>query len=315
MKRTVQYWRIIQPDGQPLAGKFPVEQVVKRLLQAQKDGLDRHRRCRDGMILIAHGVSEPKHRMLILDKVRRENLPSVGNHAGARRSIGLASGEGLLEPTYCAFTKRNVIAMLTSGDGPRPRRLVDYLRHKLDIDVGLEPILTQNLDQVLSEMKISGIEVAIPASRISRDLVGGDWVEALAAAQALAHDGVVRIGMSVGKRGNRAHKDGIRRHFRSLVDRLRGSDGLSEFDSARVSGSVAGTQRSVDLLEDRFIEKTDVDADRLNDPEQSTEYARELLRTSIQRNGDYLWSSLPEAGDGQLAFPDTFIEMPPDEQT
>ncbi|MDO3166660.1 oxidoreductase [Mycobacteroides abscessus subsp. abscessus] len=315
MKRTVQYWRIIQPDGQSLAGRFPVEQVVKRLLQAQKDGLDRHRQCRDGMILIAHGVAEPRHRMLILDKVRRDNLPSVGDPAGTRRAIGLASEEGLLEPTYCAFTKHNVIAMLTSGDGPRPRRLVDYLRSKLDINVGIEPVLTQNLDQVLSEMRVSAIEVAIPANRINRDLVGGDWVQALAGAQVLTHDGVVRLGVSVGKRGNRAHKEGIRRHLRELIDRLRGSGALSEFDSAKVSGSIAGTQRSVDLLEDRFVEKADVDADRLNDPQRSTEYARELLRASIRRNGDYLWSVVPEVGQDHVAFPDTFIEKPADEKS
>jgi hypothetical protein len=175
-------------------------------------------------------------------------------------------------------------------------------------------VLTQNLDQVLNDMSVSGIDVAIPVSRISRDLVGGDWVQALDGARVLAQDGVVRIGMSVGRRGTRAHKDGIRRRFVQLMQDLRGSGALSEFNSARVHGTIAGAPRSVDLLEDRFIEKTEVDADRLNDPQRSTEYARELLRASLTRNRDYLFSVVAEVPDEQVSFPDVFIETPDDEQ-
>ncbi len=81
MNRTVQYWRLLQPDGAPLPGEFPAEQVVRRLSRAEADGLNRYRRCHDGMLLIAHGTDDD--RMLILDKVRRENLPSIGSAAGA----------------------------------------------------------------------------------------------------------------------------------------------------------------------------------------------------------------------------------------
>lgn len=314
MNRTVQYWRLIQPDGSPLPGRFPVQRVLRQLARAEQQGLDRHRRCRDGMVLIAHGVAETNKRILILDKVRRENLPSVGDRSGIRRAIGLAEGEGLLEPTYCVFAKRNIVAMLMSGDGPRARRLVDYLSAKLDIDIGIEPVLTKNLDQVLDDMRVTGIDVAIPVSRINRDLVGGDWVQALDGARVLAQDGVVRIGMSVGRRGTRAHKDVIRQRFVQLIQNLRGSGALSEFNSARVHGTIAGAPRSVDLLEDHFIEKSEVDADRLNDPERSIEYARELLRASLTRNRDYLYSVVAEVPDEQVSFADVFIETPDDEQ-
>lgn len=266
------------------------------------------------MVLLGKGVAEPDNRMLILDKVRRENLPSVGNSSGARRAIGLSPDEGLLEPTYCLFTGRNIVAMLTSGDGPRPRRLVDYLRAKLDIEVGIEPVLTQNLEQVLTEMRVSAIDVAIPASRISRDLVGGDWVEALDGARALAQGGVVRVGFAVGRGGDAAHKQGMRRRIRQMTDLLRGSDGLSEFNSARVTGTIHGTNRSLNLLEDRFIEKTEVDADRINDPDQSAEYARELLRSSRARNKAYLESAVPAVPEEVAAFPTAFIETPDDER-
>ncbi|WP_260508818.1 oxidoreductase [Mycolicibacterium farcinogenes] len=312
VNRTVQYWRLLQPDGAPLPGEFPAEQVVQRLSRAKANGLNRYRRCPDGMLLIAHGTHD--ERMLILDKVRRENLPTIGSAAGARRAIGLTPDEGLLEPTYCLFGERNIVAMLTSGDGPRARRLVDYLEYKLDIAVGIEPVLTQNLDQALDEMSVSRVDVAIPANRINRDLVGGDWAQALDGARALAHDGVVRIGISVGRRGTGAQKDTMRRRIRELIDTLRGSGALSEFESARVVGSISGTPQSVDLLEDRFVERTMVDADRLNDPERSTAYARELLRQSLTRNREYLLSAVPDVPGVPAHYPDTLIEIPDDER-
>lgn len=312
MDRTVQYWRLLQPDGAALPGRFPAEQVVRRLSRAEAAGLNRYRRCADGMLLIAHGTRDD--RMLILDKVRRENLPSIGSAAGARRAIGLTPDEGLLEPTYCLFGERNIVAMLTSGDGPRARRLVDYLEHKLKMAVGIEPVLTQNLDQALDEMSVSRVDVAIPADRINRDLVGGDWVQALDGARALAQDGVVRIGISVGRRGTGTQKDAIRRRIRELVDALRGSGALSEFESARVVGSISGSPQSVDLLEDRFVEKTQVDADRLNDPERSTTYARELLSQSLTRNREYLFSAVAEVPDTPAPYADTFTEIPGDER-
>ncbi|WP_186446776.1 oxidoreductase [Mycolicibacterium porcinum] len=312
MNRTVQYWRLLQPDGAALPGRFPAEQVVRRLSRAEAAGLNRYRRCADGMLLIAHGTRDD--RMLILDKVRRENLPSIGSAAGARRAIGLTPDEGLLEPTYCLFGEHNIVAMLTSGDGPRARRLVDYLEHKLEMAVGIEPVLTQNLDQALDEMSVSRVDVAIPADRINRDLVGGDWVQALDGARALAQDGVVRIGISVGRRGTGTQKDAIRRRIRELVDALRGSGALSEFESARVVGSISGSPQSVDLLEDRFVEKTQVDADRLNDPERSTTYARELLSQSLTRNREYLFSAVAEVPDTPAPYADTFTEIPGDER-
>ncbi|CDO32047.1 hypothetical protein [Mycolicibacterium porcinum] len=312
MNRTVQYWRLLRPDGAALPGKFPAEQVVRRLRRAEAAGLNRYRRCADGMLLIAHGTRDD--RMLILDKVRRENLPSIGSAAGARRAIGLTPDEGLLEPTYCLFGERNIVAMLTSGDGPRARRLVDYLEHKLEMAVGIEPVLTQNLDQALDEMSVSRVDVAIPADRINRDLVGGDWVQALDGARALAQDGVVRIGISVGRRGTGTQKDAIRRRIRELVDALRGSGALSEFESARVVGSISGSPQSVDLLEDRFVEKTQVDADRLNDPERSTTYALELLSQSLTRNREYLFSAVAEVPDTPAPYAGTFTEIPGDER-
>jgi hypothetical protein len=314
VNRTVQYWQLLRPDGSPLPGRFPAQRVVKQLMKAEADGKSRYRMCRDGMVLLGKGVAEPDNRMLVLDKVRRENLPSVGNSEGARRALGLSPDEGLLEPTYCLFTRRNILALLTSGDGPRPRRLVDYLGAKLNIDISLAPVLTQNLDQVLAEMRVSAIDVAIPANRISRDLVGGDWVQALDGARTLAQDGVVRVGISVGRSGDAAHKQNMRTRIRQMTELLRSSDGLSEFNSARVTGTIQGTNRSLNLLEDQFIEKTEVDADRINDPDRSVTYARDLLQSSRVRNKEYLESAVPAVPDQVLELPIAFVETPDDER-
>ncbi|MEY1676099.1 oxidoreductase [Gordonia sp. ABKF26] len=316
MQRSVQYWRIVDVDGASLSGRFPARQVTRVLREAQEAGLDRHLACRDGMVLIAHAEERNERRpMVVLDKVRRENLPSIGDRSGTRKPIGLASGEGLLEPTYCMFGENNVVAMLTSGDGPRAKRLCDYLSAKLSIEVGVDPVLTQDLDQVLDEMRFSSIEVAIPAERIDRDLVGGDWVETLAASRALAQNGgVVHVGMAVGRRGSRSFKETIRQRIRELTSQLRGSSGLSEMQSARVTGTIRGQQRTVDLLADRFVEKVDVDADRLADPAESVAYARQVLGKALRDRSDYLSRVVPIVDQTPSGHRAQFVENQDDGQ-
>ncbi|MEW5808124.1 MAG: hypothetical protein AB1925_01605 [Actinomycetota bacterium] len=124
----------------------------------------------------------------------------------------------------------------------------------------------------------------------------------------------MRIGMSVGRRGTGAHKESIRALLSRRVADLRGSSALSEFDSTRVSGSISGSPRSVDLLEDRFVEKTDVDADRLNDAQRSIAYAREVLGAAVTKNKEYLKSVVEPVAGASVSFPDTFIDIPDDEQ-
>ena len=310
MQRSVQYWRLVKADGSPLDGRFPAAQIARELRQAQESGLERHLECRDGMVLIAHaGRRNARRPVIVLDKVRRENLPSVGDRSGARRPIGLSPDEGLLEPTYCMFADNNVVAMPMSGNGPRAKRLCDYLSAKLSVEVGLDPVLTQNLDQVLDEMRLSSIEVAIPAQRINRALIGGDWVDSLEASRVLAQDGgVVHVGVAVGRRGNRQWKESVRQRIRDLTNQLRGSGSLSEVQSARVTGTIRGSQRSVDLLADKFVEKVDVEPDVLADPEMSLDYARDLLREALGRSAEYLGQAVPVVPSTLSGHRPQFIE-------
>ncbi len=316
MQRTVQYWRLVKTDGTPLDGVFPADDVTSALVAAERTQKGRYRTCSDGMVLVVHGIAGPPNPILVLNKVRRENLPSVGDKVGARRPIGLTDGEGLLEPTYCLFVENNVVAMLTSGNGPRARRLCDYLRAKLDVEVGLDPVLTHDLDRVLEEMRLSSVEIAVPAHVVTRDLIGGDWASALAANRVLVQDGgVIRVGVTVGRRGTRAEKGRIRASIRLLVDQLRGSAATEELDSARVTGTINGTQRSVDLHADRFVEKVEVAADRINDPEESARYARMILNEALRGSRDHLDLAVPSVPNGTASgHVARFIEKPDDER-
>lgn len=314
MRRSVQFWRLTNSDGTELAHQFPAAEVLGCLANAEVAGLDRHRHCRDGMVLIAHAAHSPAFPTMTLDKVRRENLPSVGDSVGKRRPIGLTPDEGLLEPTYCAFTPNNVIAILISGNGPRPQRLADYFGAKFNLSIGLTPVLTRNLDQVLREMRVTSVEVTIPAHRVDRDLVGGDWVYALDAGRQLSEDGLVKVGFSVGRSGTKDEKRRLSERFRGLVNQLRGSGGLSEFQSARVAGSLNGAPRTVDLLHDKFVEQVDVDPDIWNDPERSVEYAQEILEREIAANYIYLEETNPHVPNTPTEFMGRLIEIPDDER-
>lgn len=234
MQRTVQFWRITNAAGGEIRSRFPASKAVRLLKAARTDGLDRHQTCRDGVELIAHpaGNSPP---MIILDKVRRQNLPNVGDLSGNRSALPLPEGNGLLEPTYFAFLEHNAVAVLLSGNGPRPKRLTSYLKAKMGVSIGLVPILREDFETVLREMRITRVDVAVPADRISRDLVGGDWVAALDGARQLAQEGAITIGMSVGRKSNE-EKVRLGERFRGLVNELLEGGGIGSFKRARVEG-------------------------------------------------------------------------------
>lgn len=304
MQRSIQFWRIAGSGGTDLPGTFPASQFVKVLSDAETANLDRHRVCRNGMTVIAHAAGRSPHPMVLLDKVRRENYPSVGDRAGRRQAMRLQEGEGLLEPTYFSFLDNNVVAALVNGNGPHPQRLAEYVRSKFRTPIGLVPVLRRDLDAVLREMRITEVEVAVPAERLDRDLVGGDWVEALDGARSLSHDGVIRIGLSVGQKGDAFYKASFSEHVRGLVDQLRQATGFGDLTTAKVAGSVRGNRQVIDLINDKFVERVEVDPDKFGDPERATSHAREVLSSVAERTKDYLQSTLPVAAANHIALGD-----------
>jgi hypothetical protein len=313
MQRSIQFWRVINSSGTDLEGTFPAAQLVKMLSEAEAANLDRHRLCRNGMTVIAHAAGQSPYPTLLLDKVRRENYPSVGDRAGRRQPMRLQDGEGLLEPTYFSFLGNNVVAALVNGNGPHPQRLAEYVRTKFHTPIGLVPVLRRDLDAVLREMRFTEIEVAVPAERLDRDLVGGDWVEALDGARSLSHDGVLRIGLSVGQKGDAFYKASFSDHVRSLVDQVRQATGFGDLTTARVVGRVRGNRQVIDLINDKFVERVDVDPDKFGDPDQATNHAKEVLASAAEKTAEYLKGTLASAAKDYVDLGE-FDEAVDDEQ-
>lgn len=304
MKRSVQFWRIVSKTSADLPGKFPADKLVDALDVANQGGLDRHYLCRSGMRILAHSGGSAPLPTVLLDKVRGENFPSVGNARGQRTRMPLNVGEGLLEPTYFSFLNNNVVAVLVGGHGPHAQRLSEYLQFKFSMPVSLVPVLRQDLDQVLDEMRLTQIELAIPAEQIDRNLIGGDWVEALDGASRLTHDGVIRIGLSVGRAGDAHYKQAFSRRLQELTDHLRQAAGIGALKTAKVSGVHQGNPQVVDLVNDKFVERVEVDADRFNDPDLALGYAREVLHSAVTENQEFLDRVTPTPGQENVTLGD-----------
>lgn len=280
MRRKVQYWRAFNDDGAVPANDVS-RKIIATLKHAKTKGLDRKWTCRNGMTVLGHPANTASTQLLILDKVRSANYPSAGDQQGNRVPLPLRRGQVLLEATYAMFLNGGIIAVLMGPDGPHPQRIVEYLRAKLGINWRIEPVLRDDLDQVLDEMRITGLEIAIPAESITRDLVGGDFYEALESASQLTDDGIVRIGLSVGRKGDASFKQRMSERYRSLVRSLRSGLGLSSFDAAKVRGVSQGDQRVIDLLEDRLVQSVEVEDSLWFDPEQSAAHAGEILARRV----------------------------------
>lgn len=282
MKRRLQYWRALDKLGNPAITPRPVD-IVSTLEDARQKGSDRHWECRNGMTVLAHPVTGPQAGTIILDRVRTGNYPSAGDADGNRRPIPLGDEDVLLEPTYAMFLNDGIIALLTGGEGPHAQRLAEYMREKFGVDWTLEPVLRDDLDEILEQMRITELQVAVPVDKINRDLVGGDWYEALESGKRLAEDGVVRIGMSIGRKGDQAFKQRLSDAFRQRVGQLRQSLGLQDFNSAKVRGQRNGDAQTIDLLEDRLVHSVEVEDDIWFDTERSIAYASEVLQTQIDQ--------------------------------
>ncbi len=175
-RRSVQFWRIEQLNGDELSRPFPARRLAEVLKKAQDSGVNRHFTSADGTVLLAQAVASSPLPVLLLDRVRDTNLPSVGDALGRRKPpLPLAPGDHLLETTYFAFLKRNVIAVLTSGNGPpRASRMGEYLEGMLGgLEPSLVPVVREDIEEVLTRLEVSRFEFALPAERLSGKLMEG----------------------------------------------------------------------------------------------------------------------------------------------
>lgn len=295
-RRSVQFWRISQLNGDELIQPFPARRVAEVLKSAETQEVDRHFTCADGTRLLAHSRAVNPYPVLLLDRVRDSNLPSVGDAAGHRKALPLAPGDHLLEATYFAFLKQNVIAVLSSGNGPRASRLSEYLDGMLGLDLGLVPVLREDVEEILSRLEVSRFEFALPAERLSGKLMDGEWADVLESAAHLMKEGTFRISLSVGRTGKAEDKQRIRHRIQQLIDSFRRAGSVEQFDYVVAEGkdSRTGDREVVDLLKERFIAHVDVNADVLNDPSRSTAEAITILGRQARENEAFFRRTLPD---------------------
>ncbi|UVJ39432.1 hypothetical protein [Arthrobacter sp. CJ23] len=301
-RRSVQFWRIEQVNGDELIRPFPARRIAEVLRAAQAQGTDRHLRCADGTVLLAQAAALAPHPVLLLDRVRDSNLPSIGDSAGRRKPLPLEPGDHLLETSYFAFLPRNVIAVLTSGNGPRASRLGEYLGGMLGLEPGLVPVVREDVEEILTRLEVSRFEFALPAERLSGKLMEGEWADVLDSASRLMSEGTFRISLSVGRAGKAEDKQRIRDRIQQLIELFRRAGSVEHFDYVVAEGkdSVTGEREVVDLLKERFIAHIEVDADTFNDPAKSTAEAVAILNQQAKANQAFFARTLP----GTVGAPD-----------
>ncbi|WP_253182821.1 hypothetical protein [Arthrobacter sp. SW1] len=296
MKRSVQFWRIERLNGDELLRPFPARRVAEVLRQAEDDGVERHYWCTDGTVLLAQAAAVAPVPVLLLDRVRGGNLPSVGDSAGRRKPLPLDAGDHLLETTYFAFLKRNVLAVLGSGNGPRAARLGEYLGGMLGLEPALAPVLREDVEEILDRLDVSRFEFSLPAGRLSGKLMEGEWADVLDSASRLMSEGTFKVSLSVGRSGNAKDKQRIRERIQQLIELFRRSGSMEQFDHVVAEGrdSASGDREVVDLLRERFISYVDVDAGIFNDPARAAAEAVDILRKQAANHEAFFARTLPE---------------------
>ncbi len=172
--------------------------------------------------------------------------------------------------------------------------MVDYINAKFGCEIDLVPIYRGDLATILQQMRQTRIDVTMPASQAVQlnSTDGDDWAGPLAETAELLNDGIISIRVSIGQKGNAAEKDNRVGRLRGLMNQLLGRDDLKDFKSIKVSGTELGTgnQLSVDLLEQRFILRTEVPAGPNG---VAPDDARAVLVAAHRRNHQFLKDATP----------------------
>ncbi|WP_347108825.1 hypothetical protein AAHB33_18560 [Paenarthrobacter sp. S56] len=295
-RRSVQFWRIDQLQREQLTRPFPARRVAEILSAARDLGTDRQFVSPDGTVLLAQTAALSPYPVLLLDRVRDTNLPSVGDALGRRKPLPLEPGDHLLETSYFAFLKRNVIAVLTSGNGPRASRMGEYLGGMLGLETGLVPVVREDIEEILNRLEVSRFEFALPAQRLSGNLMEGEWADVLDSASRLMTEGTFRIALTVGRSGRAEDKQRIRERIQQLIDLFRRAGSVEHFDYVVAEGkdSLTGDREVVDLLKERFVSHVEVDADVFNNPAKSVAEAVAILNKQARDNEAFFARTLPE---------------------
>lgn len=265
-KRRVQFWRITDGTGSPLAFKFPAAEVVDQIANNEVSGIGRYLTLSDGTQILGQAeAGNQGSQCLILYRRRTVNLP---RHEldGAVSILSLPTRAALAEATFFVFLARNIVAVLYNQQGPAAGRLADYLRGKLSIDIALEPIYRHDALEVLANMDLSKLVISIDAAQAHLiqelgDAESGSIAQAVDAMAEYSDGGVIEVAISVGTRGVQEKRNQVRERIHRLAMALARSTGLHYFNKAKAVGREAGNgdQLDVDLLHDRLVFSVEVE--------------------------------------------------------
>ncbi|EPR77227.1 hypothetical protein ADILRU_0430 [Leifsonia rubra CMS 76R] len=265
-KRRVQFWRITDGVGDPLAFKFPAEEVVNEVATAVATGLGRYLTLSDGAQILGQAESgQQGSQCLILYNRRTVNLP---RHEldGVISTLALSTRAALAEATFFVFLPRNIVAVLYNQQGPSAGKLAGYLQAKLNLDIALEPIYRQDALEILANMDLSKLVISIDAAQ-AHLIQGSDDSESRNIAQAVdsmaqyAAGGVIEVAISVGTKGVQESRNLVKERIHRLAMSLARSTGLQYFNKAKAYGREGGTTEplDVDLLHDRLVFAVEVE--------------------------------------------------------
>lgn len=258
MRRNVQLWRFHDANGKPV-GPIRASALHRYLADREQagdyldfTGTDYY----ETQLAVVPGT-QPH---VVLHRIRGDNLPSQRRNG---KIVDLdPSVNELAEGSQFLFLERNLVAFMGTGFSPRPSRLAEWMRNRLDWEVWLEPVLRADAGAVLDHLrKVTSVEVKIAADEARNLDLGGffegedDPLATLLTAQRAQQGGIITVGWSVGQ-GSEADQG----WFKAVVDRLRRAD-LSPFRAAKAKVYVEDADSAVpfDFLHDRLVAEVEVD--------------------------------------------------------
>ena len=278
----MQFWQVVDGQGQTLPVSFPAKGLVRKLQKAKSDGVSRYYMTRDGYKMLALGVEMTPRPHVAVYRSRYVNLPGK-DVAGDVVDLGLGAGEGLAEGTHFVFFPNNIVGVLYNFHGPTTSRFASYLFHKFELDVTFVPVYRRDIARMLAELdRVSKVEVSIPANQAhllaapdSQDGEDG-FAQSLFHGARILGEGNVRLELSVGQGAPQTRYDELKGFARRLARR----GDLHTFKVAKVYGRNEGEQESlpIDLLTEQLITRKDVDAETTTTTKVSQSSASAAVR-------------------------------------